>query len=143
MARAYTSSSNFKRTGPGVSGRGLCRPSPLGVVTNGDADQQRRKLRRVGLAVLLQHVAASSEAGAAKPDAGICAAACSELGIHPSRAVFVGDRLQIDAEAAVAAGLNGIWLDRRDAAHVTTAVPRIRTLTELPPLLARLRSALD
>jgi FMN phosphatase YigB (HAD superfamily) len=42
----------------------------LGVLTNGDADQQRTKLRSVGLADELTPVIASSEAGAANPAAG-------------------------------------------------------------------------
>ncbi|WP_441248161.1 HAD family hydrolase [Kitasatospora sp. McL0602] len=109
----------------------------LGVITNGDADQQRRKLQHVGLTSLLQHATISSEAGAAKPDAKIFRTACSELQLQPSQVVYVGDRLQTDAEAAIAAGLHGIWLDRRDIASVTS-VPRIRTLTELAPLLTQL-----
>lgn len=113
------------------------RQLSLGVITNGDADQQRRKLQHVGLTSLLQHATISSEAGAAKPDAKIFRTACSELQLQPSQVVYVGDRLQTDAEAAIAAGLHGIWLDRRDAASATS-VPRIRTLTELVPLLTRL-----
>ncbi|MFD7341476.1 HAD family hydrolase [Streptomyces violascens] len=106
----------------------------LGVITNGDADQQRRKLQHVGLTGLLQQATISSEAGAAKPDARIFWMACSGLQLQPSQVVYVGDRLQTDAEAAIAAGLHGIWLDRRDTTSVTS-VPRIRTLTELAPLL--------
>ncbi|MEV7360004.1 HAD family hydrolase [Kitasatospora sp. NPDC091276] len=108
----------------------------LGVITNGDADQQRRKLKHVGLTSLLQHATISSEAGAAKPDAKIFRTACGKLQLQPSQVVYVGDRLQTDAEAAIAAGLHGIWLDRHDAASVTS-VPRIRTLTELAPLLTQ------
>ncbi|GAA2146291.1 HAD family hydrolase [Kitasatospora kazusensis] len=111
----------------------------LGVITNGDADQQRRKLQHVGLTSLLQHATISSEAGAAKPDAKIFRIACSELQLQPSQVIYVGDRLQTDAEAAVAAGLRGIWLDRSDAISVTS-VPRIRTLIELAPLLTQLRA---
>lgn len=109
----------------------------LGIITNGDADQQRRKLKSVGLTSLLQHATISSEAGAAKPDTKIFWTACSELRLLPSQVVYVGDRLQTDAEAAIAAGLHGIWLHRHDTTP-TTSVCRIRTLTELAPLLTRL-----
>ncbi|MFB7667661.1 HAD family hydrolase [Kitasatospora sp. NPDC056138] len=82
----------------------------------------------------MQHVTVSGDAGAAKPDAKVFRTACSKLQLQPSQVVYVGDRLQTDAEAAITAGLHGIWLDRRDAASVAS-VPRIRTLTELAPLL--------
>lgn len=106
----------------------------LGVITNGDAGQQRRKLKNVGLTSLLKHATISSEIGAAKPDATIFQAACRELQLPPSQVVYVGDRLRTDAEAAISAGLLGVWLDRHDTALITT-VPRIRTLTELNPFL--------
>jgi putative hydrolase of the HAD superfamily len=109
----------------------------LGVITNGDADQQRRKLRAVGLTGLLRHATISGEAGAVKPEAKIFQAACRELRLAPSRVVYVGDRLRTDAEAANAAGLHGIWLDRHDTT-TSTAVSRIRTLTELAPILTGL-----
>lgn len=106
----------------------------LGVITNGDADQQRRKLRHVGLTGLLHHATVSSEAGAVKPEPEIFHTACRALRLHPSRVVYVGDRLRTDAEAARNAGLHGIWLDRHGSAPVTS-VPRISTLIELAPLL--------
>ncbi|WP_280251894.1 HAD family hydrolase [Nocardia abscessus] len=107
----------------------------LGVITNGDADQQRRKLQHVGLASALPYVTISSEVGAAKPDGRIFAAACDQLGVDPSRVAYIGDRLHTDAEAAALAGMRGVWLDRERIGAVTP-VPRVTTLTELQPLLA-------
>jgi putative hydrolase of the HAD superfamily len=106
----------------------------LGIITNGDADQQRRKLKNVGLTSLLKHATISSEVGAAKPAAKIFQTACSELQLPPSQVAYVGDRLRTDAEAALSAGLLGIWLERHET-DLITAVPRIRTLTELNPFL--------
>ncbi|WP_194899469.1 HAD family hydrolase [Catenulispora pinisilvae] len=107
----------------------------LGVITNGDADQQRHKLHRIGLTDLLPTVIASSEAGAAKPDVRIFHAACAALRLQPSQIVYVGDRLHTDAEAAVSAGLHGVWLDRQ---HSSTAAstPRITTLADLDALFS-------
>ncbi|MFF4806023.1 HAD family hydrolase [Streptomyces sp. NPDC001351] len=109
----------------------------LGVITNGDADQQRRKLRRTGLADLLDHFTASSEAGVAKPDPRIFVTACTRLGLCADQVVYVGDRLGTDTEAAIAAGLRGVWLDR-ERGTVSTSVPRVESLTSLLPLLNRL-----
>jgi putative hydrolase of the HAD superfamily len=77
---------------------------------------------------------ASSEVGAAKPDPAIFGAACARLGLAPERVAYVGDRLATDAEAAAAAGLHGIWLNRT-ADPAPTTRPTITTLTHLPLLL--------
>ena len=108
----------------------------LGVITNGDAVQQRRKIEAIGLADVLPYVVASSEAGSAKPDTGIFRTACAGLGVPPDEAAYVGDRLVIDAKGAAAAGLTGIWLDRSgDPVPEDLTVPRITTLEALPRLL--------
>ncbi|MFD0360536.1 HAD family hydrolase [Nocardia sp. GCM10030253] len=106
----------------------------LGVITNGDSEQQRRKLTKVGLGGLLANVTISSEIGIAKPHPAIFLAACDALRLPPSRVVYLGDRLRTDAEAAIAAGLQGVWLDRGDTG-VATAAQCVTSLTELPALL--------
>jgi putative hydrolase of the HAD superfamily len=107
----------------------------LGVLTNGDAEQQREKIRRTGLDALLSVVVTSSEIGVAKPEARIFHAACEEIRLHPSEVAYVGDRLHTDAVAAQAAGLHGIWLNRTgDPAQ--TELPVLHTLQELPAFLA-------
>lgn len=109
----------------------------LGVITNGDAAQQRRKIGAIGLADVLPYVVASSEAGSAKPDPAIFRTACAGLGVPPECAAYVGDRLVTDAQGAAAAGLTGVWLDRAGGpAPGEPSVPRITTLEELPRLLA-------
>jgi HAD superfamily hydrolase (TIGR01549 family) len=108
----------------------------LGVITNGDAEQQRLKIRRIGFAERLPLVVASSEAGSAKPAAGIFRTACAALGVEPGAAAYVGDRLITDAQGAAAAGLTGVWLDRGGGpAPGALDVPRITTLDALPRLL--------
>ncbi len=130
--RAWRPFPEVKRVLEKLSERGL----PLGVITNGDAAQQRRKIERTGLAGLLPHVVASSEAGAAKPSPGIFRTACAVLGVEPPTATYVGDRLADDAQAAAAAGLTGVWLDRSGAPPPNGLdVARITTLDALPALI--------
>jgi putative hydrolase of the HAD superfamily len=109
----------------------------LGVLTNGDADQQRTKLRSVGLADELTPVIASSEAGAAKPSGRIFQHACTRLELEPAHVAYVGDRLHTDAIAATHAGLCGIWLNRGDD-PAPEGVLTIQTLQALPGLLTAL-----
>jgi len=109
----------------------------LAVVTNGEGEAQRAKLTAIGLAERFALVVASGEVGVAKPDAAIFALACERLGVEPSEAAHVGDRLDLDAHGAAAAGLRGIWLARPGApppAPAPAAAPRIATISTLHEL---------
>lgn len=119
------------------------RPARFGIITNGSLDFQAAKIDGVGLAPWLDHVIASGEVGVAKPDAAIFAEACRVFEVAASDAVYVGDRLHTDAIGAAHAGLRGIWLDRHGLATAeqraeaaAEGVPLIRSLDELPALLA-------
>ena len=117
----------------------LCSADPdlaLGVVTNGEGEPQRAKLAAIGVADRFALVVASGEVGFAKPDAAIFALACERLGVEPAQAAHVGDRLDFDAQAASAAGLLGIWLDRLGTQRPPRDVTRIATLRELPAVLS-------
>jgi putative hydrolase of the HAD superfamily len=101
------------------------------VLTNGDAAQQRRKIENNRLGALLDAVFVSEELGAAKPDRRAFLEGCAHLGCRPSETLYVGDTLDVDALAACAAGLRGVWLDRaHDCAPCVPAV-RITSLYDL------------
>jgi putative hydrolase of the HAD superfamily len=113
----------------------------LAVVTNGEGEAQRAKLRAIGLAERFPLLVASGEVGVAKPDAAIFALACERLEVEPARAAHVGDRLDLDAHGAAAAGLRGIWLARPGASAsaptpaAATGIATISTLHELSTAL--------
>lgn len=128
---------------PALAALAAARPGlPLGIVTNGEGEPQRAKLAAIGLADRFSVVVASAEVGLAKPDPAIFALACERLGVEPADAAHVGDRLDLDAHGAAAAGLRGIWLDRpgtcraADALGPAPGVAAIATLHELPTALA-------
>ena len=142
---------------PAIQALAAAHPQMVfGVVTNGEGDPQRAKLAAIGLAERFQLVVASGEAGVAKPDREIFLLACRRLGVEPEGAAHVGDRLDLDARGAGAAGLRGVWLDRPGAVHPPSAsalaqgsglapgpglapgsgIARIATLHELPGALA-------
>lgn len=110
----------------------------LGIVSNGNGRQQRRKLSRLGILDRFAVVVVSEDCGWAKPDPRIFARAC-ELGrAYPPHVVHVGDRYDVDAFGAAAAGLRAVWLDRRcsePAEPVSSDIARITTLAELRDLV--------
>jgi len=102
----------------------------LAVLSNGDQMQQEDKLRRTHLDQYFEGVFASSSLGAAKPGPEAFTLACDRLAVDPATVAYVGDRLDIDAQAATAAGLRGVWLDRR-ALNSNEYTPTIKSLTEV------------
>jgi putative hydrolase of the HAD superfamily len=115
----------------------------LGIITNGVTFFQQPKLDALGITRFFEHVITSGDFGAVKPDPSIFLHACEVFGVAPSAAVYVGDRLRTDAVGAAAAGLLGVWLDRTGDATAeelslaaANSVPVIRSLAELPPILA-------
>jgi putative hydrolase of the HAD superfamily len=107
----------------------------LGVITNGDGQQQRAKIAALDLPVTFDAVVASSEAGCAKPDVRIFRAAAEQLGLATDRCLFVGDREDVDAMGARNAGMHAIWLNRRGLTGATD-VASVATLADLAELMS-------
>ena len=105
----------------------------IGLITNGDGPQQLRKLAGLGLSGRFAVVVISGDLGVAKPHANIFLEACRRADVAPDQAVYVGDRLDHDARAAAAAGLRGVWLDRKNGVERPSDVRRITSLDELHP----------
>ena len=104
----------------------------LAVASNGNTDQQRRKLSSVGVLDRFDPVIVSEAAGCAKPDARVWRGAGCDL----DGAVHIGDNFDADIVGARNAGLRPVWLDRkRTGRAVPPDVTVIHSLRELPSLL--------
>lgn len=114
------------------------RELALGIVTNVDANRQRRKLEIVGLGGCFDVVVGLDTLGFGKPDPRVFRHACELLGTQPSDTFFVGDRLDHDAIGARDAGLRAVWLDRSGTggADVPDGITRVASLAELEAVLA-------
>jgi putative hydrolase of the HAD superfamily len=107
----------------------------LGIISNGDARQQREKLERLQLTSYFDTIHISSEIGVAKPAAAIFEYACRDAGYLTGACLYVGDQLEGDARAAARAGMTGIWLNRNGAAVESTPLEKVyamHSLAELP-----------
>ena len=109
---------------------------PLGIITNGNPDQQRAKLRRTGILDRFAIVVVSEEVGHAKPSARIFHHACNQLGREPMDCVFVGDDWEKDVEGARGAGLRPIWMSRFGG-HIDRGNAPIPTIGSLLEIIAR------
>jgi putative hydrolase of the HAD superfamily len=118
----------------------------VGSLSNARVELQTRKLAAAGLPDVPLLVGVDT-LGFGKPDPRVFAEACRRLGTDPARTAYVGDELDVDARAALAAGLVGVWLDRpgtrRGGPHPedpeaarASGVLVVHGLDELPAVLA-------
>lgn len=84
----------------------------LGIISNGESSEQRKKLAMTGLDKYFRSVIISNEVGFLKPDQQIFAASLVDLGVDPQEAMYVGDRPDKDVEGAIGAKLKGVLIDR-------------------------------
>lgn len=87
----------------------------VGVLTNGQREQQESKLRVIGLMAAVDSVVASSDLPAGKPDPRAFAALCTAMGTARETTLYIGDDIHADVSGAAAAGLPALWLNRCDA----------------------------
>ncbi|MEU5425904.1 HAD family hydrolase [Streptomyces olivoreticuli] len=83
----------------------------MGLVTNGEAVTQRKKLVRARLdRYFSRGLAISSEVGLRKPDESLLRFALEDLGVQEGPAFVVGDDLGTDIQGALNAGLAPVWI---------------------------------
>ena len=118
------------------------RGVPLGLVTNGDAGQQRDKIKRFELAPFFEVIVIEGEFGAGKPDEAVYRHALDRLGVVPGEASMVGDHLEFDVAGPQRLGLRGIWLDRPGAGLAESPVRPHRVIRSLRELTTPARQPL-
>jgi len=130
--------------------KALATQFKLGLVAN-SGEAALKALQRDGLRELFAVIALAELVGAEKPDEKIFRYALEKVGVAPSRAVHVGNRLESDIRPAQKLGMRTVWLLRGDAPPAPTldqlAEPDavIISLVGLPTALSRLTgsAALD
>jgi len=115
----------------------------IGVIAN-QPSAVRKAMRRDGIEGFFEHWGVSEDLGIEKPDPRLFSHAITQVGVKPSTAVMVGDRLDYDIRPAKAVGMRTVWVLRGEAPDDPTpeqlAEPdaAVRTLDELPEVLERL-----
>jgi putative hydrolase of the HAD superfamily len=126
----------FPDAAPALAALAACQDPPvLGIISNANEAYTRTKLAILGIDHHFTCVVCTDTVGCAKPDPRIFRHACDLLGLPPAQVAYVGDRHDTDAAAATAAGLHGLWLDRRGT---TTPPPAVRRVPDLTTLLVTL-----
>lgn len=102
----------------------------LGIISNGDAAQQKQKLHSLGIIDRFSTIVISGEAGVTKPAPEIFQLACEKAGMRPSECWHVGDNFKVDALGSKSAGMIAIWLNR-NGQKPQADIPTIASLSEL------------
>jgi len=91
----------------------------LAIVTNGASDShpdsQLSKAERLGLLEHFDGFFASDTFGCRKPDPHLYAIAAEQMGVDPTRVIFVGDSAETDIVGANRAGMKSVLLWRSQA----------------------------
>lgn len=97
----------------------------------------------LGLDRYFDFVLPSGAVGVAKPNPAFFRLALDAAGVQPHEAVMVGDSYRADVRGAWSAGMDAVWLDRREGVNITPSgepipddVCRIHGLDELPAIVA-------
>ncbi|MDB5077982.1 MAG: family hydrolase [Chloroflexi bacterium] len=112
----------------------------LGIISNRmyGGDLLLDDLGYFGISHYFFSIVTSAEAGQMKPHPALFKQALAELSVDPSEAVMIGDDLCADISGALAVGMRAVWVrrpaDRTD--EPPAGVPSIRTLSELPSIIA-------
>lgn len=118
--------------------RALKKIGSIGIVTNGIASVQSKKMAKTGVDQFVDFVAVSEDCGFAKPHTGIFSHALSLAGDPPKDSVvMVGDRLEFDVHGANLFGITSVWFNEQGGANPTSIVPHfeVKHLRELYPIL--------
>ncbi|MGE7886571.1 HAD family hydrolase [Bacillus cereus] len=106
------------------------RGHSLGIISNGDYEQQIEKLTALNILQYFKYIFTSSEIGISKPDPEIFHRAVLQSNLEMKDCYYIGDRLETDAISSTAAGMQGIWLNR-DNSQRKCDVPTIYSLHEI------------
>jgi putative hydrolase of the HAD superfamily len=85
----------------------------LALITNGEAQKQRARVRRFRLDRFFKTILIEGELGYGKPEETVYRRALAALGLGPEEVWSVGDNLEWDVSAPQKLGIFGIWNDHR------------------------------
>jgi putative hydrolase of the HAD superfamily len=88
------------------------------------------------LADLVDGVLLSAEVGMSKPDSRIYELACTQIGVEPEKAIFVGDGEDDELAGAASAGMQPLWLIADDQRPTgPRAIDDVVTVSGLPEVV--------
>ena len=114
----------------------------LGMLTNGEAKMQRRKIEQFDLAPYFDVIQIEGEAGIGKPEAGAYQKILDSLGTTADETWIVGDNLEWEVIAPQQLGITAIWHNYYQKEITKPDIVPDRTLSVIAELAAVLTESL-
>lgn len=122
----------------------LARSFLLGIITNGQAEMQRRKVMALGLGGLLPYQVYTAELGHPKPSTRGYEYAIEMTEVGPQESLYVGDNPYVDFAGAKHAGMHAVRLLRGEFASTRCSSDvsdaHVRDFYELEDVISRFDS---
>jgi HAD superfamily hydrolase (TIGR01549 family) len=99
---------------------------PLGLITNGISESQRKRLRAGNIDKLFTSIVIADEVGIRKPQKEIFEIALNDFKLSNKEVLFVGDSLQSDYQGAVNSGIDFCFYNRQNIAVSNHIKPKYR-----------------
>ena len=106
---------------------------PVVALSNGNAD-----VHHIGIGRYFKDSLSAARLGVAKPDARIFHAGAQAAGVAPAEVLHIGDDAALDAQGALNAGMQAVWINAANQPwpHGTPPHATVGNLTALCQLLA-------
>lgn len=113
-----------------------------GLITNGNSELQRSKVKMLGLTGCFDEILISGEFGEHKPAVGIFLEFARRMGIEPKKMLYVGDNPFNDVAASRSAGYMPVWVENGTGSWVAENIDMpeyiLSSAADVPELLHRL-----
>lgn len=113
----------------------LSRQYGLGIISNGDLNQQSLKLEKMNIKKYFSDIITAGEIGVSKPNIELFSIACSRVDKEPQECYYIGDDLHIDIIPCKDVGMHGIWLNRKQEKLNINNIEMIYSLSDLINIL--------
>ena len=107
----------------------------LGVITNGNGQQQKKKLESCGLDGYFEDLTAGDDLGLTKRDRALFEEAYRNSEMNPGEAVYIGDDYCYDAVPCLDIGTPCIIVNRNNAPVKSGPLAVVRSLSEVPGII--------
>ena len=108
----------------------------LALITNGEAQKQRNKVKRFRLERFFKTILIEGELGYGKPDNRVYLRALDDLGLNPEAVWSIGDNLEWDVLGPQKLGIFSIWNDvKRTGLPADSSVVPDRTVNSISEII--------
>jgi len=111
---------------------------PLGIISNGDSTQQRKKLAYTGIISFFSSITISNDINIPKPNPYIFERCAKDMNLTLSEIIYIGDSLETDAIGASKAGSHGIWINRLNQNYSDSDVLTVFSLEKIPKIIKKI-----